>query len=187
MGVTIHLGGGHRHRPSRHHRDYHRRHHRGNHRRHHRGGDGAFSGSTGFLLLWGIFVITGIFLIVIGLIGFIGSKGTKDFVEIKGRVVDYHTTYDYESGYMDAIIAEYVVDGVRYEIQSSHYSNHPKRIGSSVKINYNPLNPKDAEFASNTTKGNLIKVIAGGASVLVGGIGLVCVSKKDKSDDIKNI
>jgi hypothetical protein len=118
--------------------------------------------------LGGISFVIGVFLLMHAF-GIIGGVNTDGFVDVKGRVVGYNTQYD-DGQRLDGIIAEYVVEGQKYTIESSVFSSHPKHIGEIVKIKYNPNNPVDAVFDDANENGTLLSGIIGGLFSLVGAI-----------------
>ncbi|MGN1371957.1 MAG: DUF3592 domain-containing protein [Candidatus Coprovivens sp.] len=75
------------------------------------------------------------------------SEKNKTFVEITSKVVDYVSD---DEG-LQAIVVEYEVDGQTYQKVSNVYSSMPKSIGTEVSIKYNPSNPQDAIWASDST------------------------------------
>lgn len=62
------------------------------------------------------------------------------YVETNAKVVDYN----YDSDGLKAIIVEYNVDGLTYYKYSDISSPKPKKIGTIVKIAYNPDNPQES-------------------------------------------
>ena len=73
---------------------------------------------------------------------------------------------------------EYVVDGETYQKISNTYTNMPKSIGTEVPIKYNPNNPKDAIWVSDSN--NIVLPIAGVAFTLVGIFFIVLTVKNEK-------
>lgn len=68
------------------------------------------------------------------------NEKNSSYVETTSRVVDYRE----DDNGLKAIVVEYVVDGVSYYKDSDGYSNKPKKIGTIVKVKYNPDNPQDS-------------------------------------------
>ena len=91
------------------------------------------------------------------------NEKNKIFEETEARVVDHE--HQDEDNY--AIVVEYTVDGNTYRKTSSTSTNHPKSIGTIVKIKYNPENPEDMIWSNDST--NIIVPIVG---VLFAGIGV---------------
>lgn len=123
-----------------------------------------------------IFVIVGIALLCFA-VSSIKTYNEKNetFVETTSKVVDYK--YDDEG--LQAIVVEYVVDGQTYRKVSNSYSNVPKSIGTEVSVKYNPNNPQDAIWTSDST--NIILPIFGAVFTLVGVIVVIFSIKKGKT------
>lgn len=102
------------------------------------------------------------------------NEKNATFVETISRVVDYK--YDDEG--LQAIVVEYVVDGQTYQKVSNSYSNMPKSIGTEVSIKYNPNNPQDAIWTSDST--NIILPIIGVVFTLAGIIVVISSIKNGK-------
>ena len=90
------------------------------------------------------------------------NEKNATFIETTSTVVDYK----YNDDGLQAIIVEYVVDGQTYQKISNSYSNMPKSIGTEVSVKYNPNNPKDAIWTSDSS--NIILPIFGAVFTLVG-------------------
>ena len=73
-----------------------------------------------------------------------------DYIRIEATVVDIAEVYltDADGGrklrYSE--IAEYTVNGVKYRAQNNSASTAPKKIGSKIKVAYNPENPEECLF-----------------------------------------
>ena len=93
------------------------------------------------------------------------DNSTDNYVSTTGIVSDYAEKWDSEGYYLYAIIVEYSVSGNRYYVQSNSYSSHPKSIGSSVKVRYNPLIPSEAVLESEEK--SILPLIVGVAFGLV--------------------
>lgn len=103
------------------------------------------------------------------------NEKNKTFVETTSKVVDYN----YNDEGLQAIVVEYVVDGKIYRRVSNSYSNMPKSIGTVVSVKYNPNNPQDAIWTSDST--NIILPIFGVVFTLAGVIVVISSIKKVKA------
>ena len=125
-----------------------------------------------------IFVIIGIAVLIFAVSSIkTYNEKNKTFVEITSRVVDYK--YDDEG--LQAIVVEYVVDGQTYQKISNTYSNMPKSIGTEVSIKYNPNNPRDAIWTTDST--NIILPIFGAVFTLVGFFVIISNVKNTKKQN----
>lgn len=122
-----------------------------------------------------IFAIVGIALLCFA-VSSIKTYNEKNetFVETTSRVVDYK----YNDERLQAIVVEYVVDGQTYQKVSNSYSNMPKSIGTEVSIRYNPNNPQDAIWTSDST--NIVLPIIGVVFILAGVIVVISSIKNGK-------
>lgn len=122
-----------------------------------------------------IFAIVGIALLCFA-VSSIKTYNEKNetFVETTSRVVDYK----YNDERLQAIVVEYVVDGQTYQKVSNSYSNMPKSIGTEVSIRYNPNNPQDAIWTSDST--NIVLPIIGVVFILAGVIVVIYSIKNGK-------
>ena len=122
-----------------------------------------------------IFAIVGIALLCFA-VSSIKTYNEKNetFVETTSRVVDYK----YNDERLQAIVVEYVVDGQTYQKVSNSYSNMPKSIGTEVSIRYNPNNPQDAIWTSDST--NIVLPIIGVVFILAGIIVVISSIKNGK-------
>ena len=102
------------------------------------------------------------------------NEKNETFVETTSRVVDYK----YNDERLQAIVVEYVVDGQTYQKVSNSYSNMPKSIGTEVSIRYNPNNPQDAIWTSDST--NIVLPIVGVVFILAGVIVVISSIKNGK-------
>ena len=181
MGFSIHIGGGGHHRPPhRGHRHYHRPHH---HHHHYHSGGGIVISSPKGMIIMGIFVLA--IAIMLFFVGNHFVNSTEGFIKTEGYVVDYHETWDHESGYMYTEIVEYTVNGQTYVKSSTSSSTHPKSIGSKMTVEYNPMNPKDA-VVGGASRNIMIYVIGGvfgvvGLLVLIKGIKNGLASKDEEA------
>lgn len=127
------------------------------------------------VLLGLIFAIVGIALLCFA-VSSIKTYNEKNetFVETTSRVVDYK----YNDERLQAIVVEYVVDGQTYQKVSNSYSNMPKSIGTEVSIRYNPNNPQDAIWTSDST--NIVLPIIGVVFILAGVIVVISSIKNGK-------
>jgi uncharacterized protein YxeA len=66
------------------------------------------------------------------------KEKNKTYIETEATVIEYAERDDDQQ----AIIVQYEVDGKSYTHTADSSSNHPKSIGSKVKIKYNPENPE---------------------------------------------
>lgn len=123
-----------------------------------------------------IFVIVGIALLCFA-VSSIKTYNEKNetFVETTSKVVDYK----YNDEGLQAIVVEYVVNGQTYQKVSNSYSNMPKSIGTEVSVKYNPNNPQDAIWTSDST--NIVLPIFGAVFTLVGVIVVISSIKKGKT------
>ena len=123
-----------------------------------------------------IFVIVGIALLCFA-VSSIKTYNEKNetFVETISKVVDYK----YNDEGLQAIVVEYVVNGQTYQKVSNSYSNMPKSIGTEVSVKYNPNNPQDAIWTSDST--NIVLPIFGAVFTLVGVIVVISSIKKGKT------
>lgn len=122
-----------------------------------------------------IFVVVGIVLLYFAISSIkTYNEKSKTFIEITSTIVDYK----YNDEGLQAIIVEYVVDGETYQKISNTYTNMPKSIGTEVPIKYNPNNPKDAIWVSDSN--NIVLPIAGVAFTLVGIFFIVLTVKNEK-------
>ena len=120
-------------------------------------------------------LIIGIVVLIIGIgLGIfsyfnIKSYNEKDktYKEAEAVIVDYNYEIDTDNGdELRAIIVEYEVDGRKYRKESDSYSTITKSIGDKVMVKYNPNNPSDAIWKSDSS--NIIVPIVSGLFVLVG-------------------
>lgn len=123
-----------------------------------------------------IFVIVGIALLCFA-VSSIKTYNEKNetFVETTSKIVDYK----YNDEGLQAIVVEYVVNGQTYQKVSNSYSNMPKSIGTEVSVKYNPNNPQDAIWTSDST--NIVLPIFGAVFTLVGVIVVISSIKKGKT------
>ena len=126
-----------------------------------------------------IFVVVGIVLLYFAISSIkTYNEKSKTFIEITSTIVDYK----YNDEGLQAIVVEYVVDGETYQKISNTYTNMPKSIGTEVPIKYNPNNPKDAIWVSDSN--NIVLPIAGVAFTLVGIFFIVLTVKNEKKKKI---
>ena len=119
-----------------------------------------------------------IVLIVMGIIFFLAGIGigiftvhkindykehNKTYTEIVSKVVNYKYNDEHT---LRAIIIEYEVDGTTYQKASNTYSKFPKKIGTEVKIKYNPSNPKEMIWSNDSD--NIVLPIVSVAITLIG-------------------
>ena len=123
-----------------------------------------------------IFAIVGIALLCFAVSSIKSyNKKNETFVETTSKVVDYR----YDDDGLQAIVVEYVVDGRTYQKVSNSYSNMPKSIGTEVSVKYNPDNPQDAIWTSDSS--NIILPIVGFIFTLVGIIVVIFSIKNGKN------
>ena len=121
------------------------------------------------LLIGLLFIFLGTFAFVLGNFS-LGNINRKDLVPTKGVVIDYDDKYsDGETLY--AIIVEYEVDGQFFTIKGNSYSNTPRRIGSVVKLKYNPKNPAEAYLYDSKLELYIVGII----SAIFVGLGLLSI------------
>lgn len=106
------------------------------------------------------------------------NEKNETFIETLSKVVDY----EYNNEGLQAIIVEYVVDGQTYQKVSNTYSNMPKNIGTEVSIKYNPNNPKDAIWSSDST--NIVLPLFGSVLIIVGIIVIIISIKNVKKQNL---
>ena len=127
-----------------------------------------------------LMIVFGMFFVVFGcwLIGFTVetikeyNEKNSHYVETTSRVVDYRV----DSEGLKAIVVEYVVDGISYYKDSNGYSNRPKKIGTIVKVKYNPDNPGDSIWSFDI--GNILLPLGTFAFLAFGGGFSGCGIKK---------
>jgi hypothetical protein len=125
-----------------------------------------------------IFAIVGIGLIAYSVVTIQNyNKKNETYIETTSKVVDY----DYDSDGLQAIIVEYTVDGKTYRKTSNSYSNMPKSIGTEVSVKYNPDNPSDAIWTTDST--NIVMPLAGALFTIVGIIVVISSAKKMKQEN----
>ena len=123
-----------------------------------------------------IFAIVGIALLCFAVSSIKSyNKKNETFVETTSKVVDYR----YDDDGLQAIVVEYVVDGRTYQKVSNSYTNMPKSIGTEVSVKYNPDNPQDAIWTSDSS--NIILPIVGFIFTLVGIIVVIFSIKNGKN------
>ena len=103
------------------------------------------------------------------------NEKNKTYIETTATVVDYETSIGEDGDELAAIIVEYKVERNSYQLKSTSSSNHPKPIGSKVKVKYNPTNPSEAIFSND--KSNIILLIAGLLFAGFGTYGLIYTIK----------
>lgn len=99
------------------------------------------------------------------------EKG-NNYTETIGKVISHNMN----NNLLRAIVAEYEVDGEKYEITSKRYTNNPEAVGSVISIKYNPNNPSDAIFTYESI--SLILPIISGVLLLIGLIMIIKSIKK---------
>jgi len=130
-----------------------------------------------------VFIIVGLVVLSLGISNIkTHSEKSATFIETTSVVTDYH----YNSDGLQAIVVEYEVDGEVYKKISNSYSNMPKSLGTEVSIKYNPQNPKDAIWTSDST--NIVMPLFG-IVFAVAGIFMLVYAIKDmrskKNSDIE--
>ncbi len=93
------------------------------------------------------------------------------YVEINAVVIDYKESIsetDDSYNILYAEIVQYQVNGVTYKATNSASSNSPKRIGSQIKIAYNPANPSDCIFVSSENLLFVVLFVFGAAFLAIG-------------------
>lgn len=130
-------------------------------------------------------VIFGLLFVIVGVgLGIftansISSYNEKDsaFVGTVAEVIQYK----YNSEGLRAIVVEYEVDGNTYTKVSNSYSSSPKSIGTEVGIKYDPINPSDAIWSSDST--NVIMPIFAAIFTIAGVAVIVLAVKKMKNGE----
>lgn len=124
-------------------------------------------------LLGLIFIIIGIVLLCFAVSSIKTYNEKNDtFIETTSKVVDYK----YNDEGLQAVVVEYTVNGQTYKKISNSYSNAPKTIGTEVLVKYNPTNPQDAIWASDST--NIVLPIFGVIFTLAGVIIIISSIKR---------
>lgn len=99
-----------------------------------------------------ITLLVGVGLSIFSIINIVSySEKSKTYIETTGTVVDYKYSTNDDGNRLAYIIVEYKVERNSYRLTSISSSNHPKRIGTKVKVKYNPTNPSDAIFSNDKT------------------------------------
>ena len=131
-------------------------------------------------ILFGIiFIIFGILFLFISISTIkTYNEKNKTYIETNSKVVDY----EYNEDGLQAIVVEYVVNGETYKKVSNTYSNMPQEIGTVVLVKYNPVNPQDAIWSSDST--NIIFPIVSVVFILTGVIVIIISIKKRKNEKI---
>lgn len=95
------------------------------------------------------------------------NEKDKTYKDTEAVIVDYNYEIDTDNGdELRAIIVEYEVDGRKYRKESDSYSTITKSIGDKVMVKYNPNNPSEAIWKSDSS--NIIVPIVSGLFVIVG-------------------
>ena len=102
--------------------------------------------------------------------------GGNNYLKTTGQVVNYERS----EGFYREII-EYEVNGVKYVLYSSSYTERPRSIGTTVKVKYNPYIPSQAIV--DNSSGRTVIFVIGGIFVVIGGIFLFIRFKSWFSDD----
>ena len=103
-------------------------------------------------------IIVGLMLVfaIIGVVLLVNNQQkTKGYVTTKARVVDYNKRIDYDSdsfgdSYMYQEIVKFTVDGKTYTATNNAWTNAPKGIGGEMKIAYDPNDPSNSVFVTNS-------------------------------------
>lgn len=110
-----------------------------------------------------IFAIVGFSILNYGISSLkLYNEKNKTFVETTSKVIDYK----YNDEGLQAIVVEYVVDGQSYQKASGTYSSIPKSLGTEVSVKYNPNDPRDAIWTTDSS--NFIFPVFGGVFILAG-------------------
>ena len=97
-------------------------------------------------------LLVGIGLSIFAIINIVSySEKSKTYIETTGTVVDYKYSTSDDGNRLAYIIVEYKVERNSYRLTSISATNHPKRIGTKVKVKYNQDNPSDAIFSNDKT------------------------------------
>lgn len=111
-----------------------------------------------------------------------------DYIRIKATVVDIvevRTTSSMDSSSgggertLYSEIAEYTVNGVKYRAQNNSASTAPKKIGSKIRVAYNPENPEDCFFPTSNYPACVVMFVLGGG-FLACGTYLMCLEAKER-------
>ena len=99
------------------------------------------------IIVGGVFAVFFILITIMLLTTDNALFSSKEYVKTEGIVVGNVEKYDYENERnMYTPVAEYEVDGEKYQVVSHGSSSIPTPGGKKVTIEYNPDNPKEAKF-----------------------------------------
>ena len=154
MKVGIYVGG---RRPHRHYRNSGYRNSGGSN-----GGGGSSASPKGKIIFGFISILLAL---AMGFLSYMEETKANNYIKVNGVVVDHYTRYD-NDGQSYGEIAEYEVNGHRYECSASSSSSFPKSIGSSIEVRYDESNPSACFVGSKSQ--NIIIYIACGAFVIAG-------------------
>jgi hypothetical protein len=100
------------------------------------------------LFLGIIFIILGIFMIIIAILANISYyKESVNYKATTATVVGYNTDDDDKK----ALIVEFMVNNIKYRVASKTYFDEPAELNSQVNIKYNPNNPNEIAFSPGNT------------------------------------
>ncbi len=124
------------------------------------------------ILFGSIFLIIGVSLLAFSYFHIQDyQRKSQTYVSTTAYVVDYQEN---SSDDLVAIIVEYVVDGQTYRKTSNVYSNTPRSIGTHLSIKYDPNNPKNMIWGTDSTNIILpavgVMFILGGIIIIVSGV-----------------
>ncbi len=110
-----------------------------------------------------------------------------------GQICRFGSTGSGKSSGKDYIEAEFEVNGVRYTTVGTDRSvwelNTPYKMGSDVKVCYNPSDPKDAYTGDGPVRENMSDNITGFVGIILGSMWIVfCLrSIRDQNVEINRI
>ncbi|MDE6558131.1 MAG: DUF3592 domain-containing protein [Clostridia bacterium] len=112
-----------------------------------------------------------------------GKSKLDNYIEISAYVIDYaEVTNDDETLYAE--IVQYYVNGVSYTAKNTMSSSDPKRIGSVMKIAFNPENPEDCIFVSTEKWLKVFLYVFGGGMTAFGVVFMVCLVRLNRRKNL---
>lgn len=112
-------------------------------------------------------LVFGIILIVMGIVMLTNTH--DDFIKTTGKIVEIEDVYDpIDEEHDMTVYVDYTADGKQYQHVELGFYEPKMRVGSEIKIKYDPLNPSHIEPES---LGAVPFIMLGlGVVVLLGGI-----------------
>ncbi len=102
---------------------------------------------------------------------YFGKEKYKDFVETTATVVEIkECEITDEDGTTSGgrNVLEYEVNDRKYQVTEMSCSTFDKSIGKTLKVKYNPRNPKDAIIPSDAKNTAILLYILGGSFIIAG-------------------